>query len=67
MTHKVGMSQVGLCIMARDISNDSILDPNICNVGVIARARSLNGKFQEIAAARGVVSYTHCYQITYTK
>src|ERR1043166_6016676 len=63
MTRRVGMSQVGLCLMARDISNDSILDPNIRNVGVIARACSLNRKFQEIVAGRGVVSYTHCCQI----
>jgi hypothetical protein len=67
MIHRVGMSQVGLCMMARDISNDSILDSNICNVGVIARACSLNRKFQEIVAGRGVVSYTHSCQITYTK
>src|SRR5438067_1897820 len=49
MTHRVDMSQVGLSIMARDISKDR---PEHCNVGVIARTYPLNRKFQEIVAGR---------------
>jgi hypothetical protein len=60
------MSQAGLYITAKDISNDSVWTRKFATSGVIARARSLNRKCQEIAAGRGVVSYTHCFQITYT-
>src|SRR5215208_327772 len=66
MTHRVSMSQVGLCIMAKEISNDSVWTRTFATSGVIARARSLNRKCQKIAAGGGVVSYTHCFQITYT-
>lgn len=32
MTHRVGMSQAGLYITAKDISNDGVVDANLCNV-----------------------------------
>ena len=48
MIHRVGMSQVGLYITAKDISNDS-LDPNICNVG---RHRSSLFSESEISSDR---------------
>jgi hypothetical protein len=40
------MSQAGLCIMARDTSDDSVPDLNIATQGVIARACSLTRNFK---------------------
>ena len=52
MTHWVGMSQVGLYITARDISNDRVLDPNICNVGRHRSSSFSESEFHEIVAGR---------------
>src|ERR1044072_6730870 len=53
MTHRVGMSQAGLYITAKDISNDSVWTRTFATSGVIARARSLNRKFQGDRCRKG--------------